>query len=452
MRLANLTTSRILILFLFFTTLQINALAQDNSPYSRYGIGDLVPHTNVLNKGFGGASIGFTSDRFLNSSNPASYSFIDEPLTRKLDLGKAIIFELGTEFNGRTIKQQNPIGKYTTNNLVFSSMQLGMQLTKKGNWGATFGLMPIARENYKIQNLKRISNVDSAQTIYDGTGGAYKAFFGTAYKVKNFSFGLNSGYIFGKKNTTTNVRLLNDTIQYFESRSITNTNFGSAFLHLGTLYNHVIKDNENESRSLTIGATYELQNKLKANQDVERFVEEADLSNPGSYTDSIFIQKGVKGNIVLPATFGAGFTYQTLNKRKGNSFLVALDYISTAWDKYRFFNQVDQVQNSWTFRGGIQWKPQTSKTYWSRVNYRTGFHYGKDYIKAGGDLPVYALTFGFGLPITTNARFPYKDPAINIALETGKRGNNSNNLTENFIKLSLSVSMSDIWFAKRKYD
>ena len=33
------------------------AFSQDNSPYSRYGIGDLVPPTNIITRGMGGVSV-----------------------------------------------------------------------------------------------------------------------------------------------------------------------------------------------------------------------------------------------------------------------------------------------------------------------------------------------------------------------------------------------------------
>jgi hypothetical protein len=47
------------ILVLFLTTVT-PVFSQDNSPYSRYGIGDLVPSTPVTNRGMGGISAGYT--------------------------------------------------------------------------------------------------------------------------------------------------------------------------------------------------------------------------------------------------------------------------------------------------------------------------------------------------------------------------------------------------------
>lgn len=50
------------------------AFAQDNSPYSRYGIGDLTSTTNINNRGMGGITAGYTDQLSVNFNNPASYS------------------------------------------------------------------------------------------------------------------------------------------------------------------------------------------------------------------------------------------------------------------------------------------------------------------------------------------------------------------------------------------
>ena len=48
--------------------------AQDNSPYSRYGLGDLTPSTNIVNRGMGGFSAAYADPLSVNFNNPASYS------------------------------------------------------------------------------------------------------------------------------------------------------------------------------------------------------------------------------------------------------------------------------------------------------------------------------------------------------------------------------------------
>jgi hypothetical protein len=370
-------------------------------------------------------------------------------LSRIRDYGKLVSFEVGSEFNSRTLQQKNPQGKYNSKNVYFNYMQLGMQLSKNGNWGANMGLLPLTRESYKIVNTKRLPGIDSILTVYEGTGGAYQAFIGSAYRVKNFSIGFNTGYTFGKKESTTNLRLNNDTTYYYESSSNTRTNFGGVFLNTGVMYHHQISKN----KSFKVGATYNVQQKLRARENLERVTYENDNNlNPNNVNDTVFAASERKGNIVFPSAMGIGFTYE-----KEDAFLFGVDFTSQSWGKYRYYGQPDQLQNSWMVKSGIQVIPNTkASSYWSKASYRAGFYYGKDYIKAAGnDLPVYALTLGLGLPTIKPAYskdFKAISPTvINLALEFGARGNSSNNLRENFVRIGLSVSLSDIWFFKPKY-
>jgi len=40
---------------------------------------------------------------------------------------------------------------------------------------------------------------------------------------------------------------------------------------------------------------------------------------------------------------------------------------------------------------------------------------------------------------------------INTTFEVGRRGNNSNELKENFFRIGLGLALSDLWFQKKKY-
>jgi len=73
-----------------------------NSPYSRYGLGDIVPGQNVLNRGMGGLSAGYSDIRSVNFANPASYGRL---VTTTLDIG--------VDLESRTIRAVNPVRKYT---------------------------------------------------------------------------------------------------------------------------------------------------------------------------------------------------------------------------------------------------------------------------------------------------------------------------------------------------
>ena len=71
-----------LILFISF-----NAYSQDNSPYSRYGLGDIVPSTNINSRGMGSLAAGYNDILSINFNNPASYGYfqtVKEPDAKKI--------------------------------------------------------------------------------------------------------------------------------------------------------------------------------------------------------------------------------------------------------------------------------------------------------------------------------------------------------------------------------
>ncbi len=60
----------------------------ENSPYSRYGLGDYVPQQNILNRGMGGVSAAYYDFNTINFINPASYGRLQ---ATTLDLGGSSI-------------------------------------------------------------------------------------------------------------------------------------------------------------------------------------------------------------------------------------------------------------------------------------------------------------------------------------------------------------------------
>ena len=65
---------RISVLFITLITLiSTTSYAQDNSPYSRYGLGDVVPSTNINSRGMGSISSAYNDILSINFNNPASY-------------------------------------------------------------------------------------------------------------------------------------------------------------------------------------------------------------------------------------------------------------------------------------------------------------------------------------------------------------------------------------------
>lgn len=439
----------------FFTVFFIYQVkAQDNSPYSRYGLGTISPSTNILNRGMGGITAGYNDPYTVNFTNPASYySFktYQEQRTKKATSGR-VILDAGVNFGNRSIREANNTEKFSSGEAYFSYIQVGIPL--RNNWGMSFGIRPVSRIYYKMARRELLYDpltnlpIDSALTEFKGDGGTFLPNIGTGFAIKNFSIGVNVGYMFGRKDFSTKRFLFNDTIAYKNANYETKASFGSLFYSAGVQY----KINVNKITILTLGAYGNLEQKIRAREDIirETFVRSETTGDVG--IDSADVKKDIIGRIVYPAQYGFGFSMEKSATARSAGWLLGVDYILTQWNHYRFFNEVDEVKDNWELRLGGQYKPVSSKKYFSNVAYRIGFFTGPDYTYVGGKkLNQYGITLGTGLPLANYSRLSGQYTTINIALEYIKRGNNSNIVKENLFRVSVGLNLSDLWFGKRKY-
>src|SRR5438045_8880184 len=107
MQLVNITMPKRKLFFLVLFALPLITFSQENSPYSRYGVGNLVPSGNIVNRGMGGVSAGFADYATINFLNPASYSNL---IYTTLDIGAQV--------DSRTLKSSNSANKFTANNAI----------------------------------------------------------------------------------------------------------------------------------------------------------------------------------------------------------------------------------------------------------------------------------------------------------------------------------------------
>jgi hypothetical protein len=365
------------------------------------------------------------------------------------------IFDIGIETDTRTLKSINPNKKFTATNALFSYLQLGFpvasaKMMKKNNfWGMSFGLRPVSRINYKIEKNERLANLDSINTLYEGTGGLNQVFVGTGLRIKNFNIGFNVGYMFGNKEFSTRRSFINDSVSYYKSNSATKSYFGGVFVTGALQYDIKI----NKTSTLRMGVYGNLQQKMKARKDDLRETFAYDANGSTFKIDSVYEKNDIKGTVIYPSNFGAGLTFT--NKH----WLLGLDYEATQWNNYRFYESADQVQNNFTLRAGAQYYPAKENTpgkkYFSFVKYRAGFFYGTDPVKINEvTRPQYGITLGTGMPLTSLQRLSYGGEYVllNTALEVGGRGNKNTNLRENIIRFSVGLSMNARWFRKPKYD
>jgi hypothetical protein len=428
------------------------AFAQENSPFSRYGLGNLTFSQHIVNRGMGGLSVAYADGQSVNFSNPATFAN-----------ARVVTYDLGITIDSRTLRENTSIAKYNSTNFSPSYLAVSAPLSAKRRLGMSFGFRPITRINYSVIRSERLSNVDSMQTLFEGSGGLNQFYVGVGKKWKNLSVGITTGYNFGRKENSTKRTFVNDTVAYYKSNYSTTTSFGGAFLSGGFQYEIRLDSSFNKRTEMTnlynirLGGTVALGQKLYAQQN---FVKETfDYDNSGGVfkVDSVSSGSNIKGRIQIPTTYTAGFLIQKTSLDATNAFdiwNIGAEFTTAKWSEYSFYNQKDATVDNWQFKVGGSWvpNPKNLRSYWSRVTYRAGVNIGKDYINADGkELKTFGLSLGFGLPVRP-ARFSYQFTTIHTAIEFGKRGSAANAVTENYLKLSLGLSLSDLWFIKRRYD
>src|SRR5689334_23821511 len=123
MRLAkSITLKRINVLgglrFSFTTVILLSFIpvfSQDNSPYSRYGLGNQVPTSNINSRGMGGISAAYNEWLSINYNNPASYGLfqtVKEPMSKKIAYGRTIL-DAGINIENRMLREPNSTEKFT---------------------------------------------------------------------------------------------------------------------------------------------------------------------------------------------------------------------------------------------------------------------------------------------------------------------------------------------------
>ena len=455
MQSVNLMNKRFIFFLLFFSILSITSNAQVNSPFSRYGLGDLVPLQSITTQGMGGLGAAYFNSQVINNNNPASYSAL-----------RLVTYDIGFTLDARSLRSANPVGKYNATNVSPAYLLLAIPLSSTKNVAMVFGLRPKTKVSYSLSQTEPavFNPADSIQNLYEGNGGLYDVFAGIGKRWKNFSVGVNVGYEFGKKSTGTRVGIIDTAFLYFKSNSETSTTFWGVYVNPGIAYliplgSHIDPVTKITSNySLQLGGSATLSHDLKANQKITRetFVYDG-VSGAPVRIDSVSVVPNILGKIKMPMTYTAGFM---INKVLSNAYVsinkwaFGADYTAGNWSDYRFYNAKDLTVNNWMIHAGGEFSPDpvSGTKFWSRAIYRLGFYTGNDYLDLDGNgYKISAATFGIGFHLKKK-NYINQFTMINTALELGKRGTKVNNLTQNYFKFSLSFSLSDIWFQKRKYD
>ena len=401
--------------------------AQENSPYSRYGIGLLQAQQNISNRGMGGASIADRSKVLINPENPSSYSAL-----------KLTSYQLGLSGSLFNIKSATQASR--TGGFGLSYVNLAFPVGKRT--GISFGLLPYSRVKYNMRLETTIPNISDVIYDYFGGGSIQRVYLGAAHEYKGFSLGFNAGYLFG--NYQNNVsETFTDTLNILNTDILRRTILSGLVWDFGASYHYKIK----EERYLNIGATFSNKSNVNAKADRYWYSAIGDVSS-GIYSYQVDSVVEKKGKVVLPSKIGFGLQYGN-----GDFWKIGVDFSTSDWSQYRSYDVADSFVSSTAIRVGGEFTPDVNDKFnaWKRVSYRIGGYYVNEPIKLKNiQLKSTALTVGLGYPIKRTLR---SIGQFNAAFEVGKRGTLDNDLLqENFTRFSIGVTLNDRWFLKRRYD
>ncbi len=414
-----------------------------NSPYSRYGLGDLQVNEFGRNAAMGGIglAIGDTSSpSYINFSNPASYSAIE-----------FTAFEAGVKTN--FITQENSATSVKKRNTNFSYFALAFPM-KKINAGLSLGLRHYSSVGYQLADTVKYTDVGTFNYQYEGSGGLNQFFLGAAKTLFEtdsagmLSIGFNASYLFGALH---NVRRVEpDTTNALSLRYTNTTNLGDINLDFGLQYQFQIK----KKYFIGLGLVFSPANGIKGSYTslAERYFQNDNGTE--FIQDTAFYNKNVDGDVTIPMSWGGGISI-----RNGDKWLFGADYKTQDWADYQAFGVTDNLANSWKGAAGFEFTPNKNlisrKGYLKRVAYRIGGYYSSTYLQLRGtQLNDYGITFGLGLPLPrVQVGTRLTQSIINIAVELGQRGTTENNLIkESYANIRIGFTLNDKWFNQRKYD
>ena len=404
------------------------AIAQNNtnSPYTRYGYGDLSDQSFGNSKAMGGIAFGLRDGAQINPLTPASYTAIDS-LT--------FLFE-----GGVSLQNMNISGSGVKLNAKNSSFDyLAMQFRLHPRIAMSIGLLPFSNVGYSVSDSK-VDNGVSQTRSFTGDGGLHQLYGGIGVKVlKNLSLGVNASYFWGDITRTRTIiyPATSESYSYIQQMGVSISDYK---LDFGTQYTLDF----NKKHSMTIGAVFSPKHKLNNDYTVTTQVSTTNSNN-------------LDATLELPNTFGVGFTYN-YDKR----LTVGADYSLQQWSKTKFgvntsddavredFNETYTYCNRHKVSVGAEYIPNLmGRSYLSHIKYRLGAYYTTPYYKIGGKEATreYGVTAGFGLPV------PRSRSILSISGQFVRiSGQESAFVNENIFRVSIGLTFNERWFFKRRVE
>jgi opacity protein-like surface antigen len=443
MPLPGITKKFPILIFLLWGALAL-AQPKDNSPYSRLGLGDMVPQTMIAQIGAGGWGAALNDPYHINLLNPASFAFL-----------QSTSFDVGLFAKYARLKGGEEAADVWSGNLRYLALAFPMKsplnesLDRKSSplkWGMGISLMPYSTVGYDIQTTEVIPGVDTTLNLYKGTGGTHRLIWSNGLRYKNAAIGLNLGYLFGKINYERQVLFRNLGVAYqtlFDDAISVSGLTWDVGAQIAIPLKKINEEGEKElsGKRLVIGATAHTPTSFQTNSS--KLYRGYNFAYPDGDTVINVTDQIEKGR--LPLEWSAGVMFESNNRWR-----LGAEYRYSQWSRYENEAKPESLNDSWRASAGVEFVPDVNSynKYFKRVRYQLGAFYGNDPRSYTTELQNYGLTFGLGMPIFLPRQ---QISFVHAALELGYFGA-PEELRESYARLSVSFTLNDnSWFFKRKF-
>ena len=410
---------------IFLISFGMQAQTIVNSPLSYVGMGELYTAESASNTMMGGIGVSNSNGIYSNVLNPAL-----------LARNHYTVFEVGLHGESKTL--QNYRQKQQVYGGNYQSLSLTLPISNR--WTTAISIRPHSAVEYATRSYRRLNvlGLDSLIYGYDGKGGITKLSISNGVRIgKEFYIGLESSVLFGTVNRNVSTQNLSDG-QYYKIQLETLNRYSDFTFKGGVAYR---KDLKNDV-FLNVGATFYLSTSMSATQ-LRRFAI-MDLSgNNVINSDTLEKTTTIKQN--LPVTQAYGISIEKVAK-----WMVGIDYSQTDWTAVdNNLGRIGKLPKSSKISIGGEFTPDFSaiSNYFKRITYRVGYSYTNtpyDYSGNGKFAVDQNLSFGVAVPLR-NLSY------VNISYQVGRRGLLSDNgLEEQYHRITLGLTLSDLWFVKQR--
>jgi len=416
-----------MILFCITQIAVVKGQVKINSPYTRYGLGNLVENgMDPRITAMGGLYYGLQANNLINTANPASYAAFDS-VSFIFDAG---IFGAMTNLKAENLSDQ---GSY----ISLSHLMFGFPVTRW--WRTSLGVLPFSYVGYDIYNSEELEGITKVQNVYQGSGGLSQLYWGNAFRIgKKLSIGFNMKYLFGSITRSRGIAFP-DSIEMKNTYIRGSIRPRDFYGEIGFQY----KTKLPKDLFMVVGGVFGPEVKINSKASYLATTYWGAINSAQYYYDTIGVSLDEKGSFTLPIRIGTGITFG-----KEGKWIAGTDFLWQNWEKYRYYGQSDSLVNRWNIAIGGEYIPDArSSSYLQKVAYRAGFHFGKTPLNLqNSHLSEFGISFGLGLPLKKSKSM------VNLSASFGRKGTYQHGLIqENFFRFTVGVNVFEKWFIKSKY-